>query len=107
MQLPPVRIYALILVKRQIQPCKFRNRPPAAQTGQTARKTGRENSTQIRPLETIRSRPQTGSVYNHDTAVNTSRQSLLLITQKKLELISKAKTVKCTMNQIKAVKRQI
>lgn len=36
---------------------------PAAQSGQTARKTGRENSTQIRPPETIRNRPQAGSVY--------------------------------------------
>lgn len=36
---------------------------PAAQSGQTDRKIGRENGTQIRPPETIRSRPQAGSVY--------------------------------------------
>lgn len=37
--------------------------PPAAQSGQTARKTGRKNGMQTRPPETIRSRPQAGSVY--------------------------------------------
>lgn len=37
--------------------------PPAAQPGETDRKTGRENGTQIRLPETIRSRPQAGSVY--------------------------------------------
>ena len=42
-------------------------------------------------------------IYNHDTAVNTSRQLLLLITQKKLELIPKAKTVKCTPNPSEVV----
>lgn len=76
---------------------------PAAQSGQTARKTGRENSTQIRPPETIRNRPQAGSIYNHDTAVNISRQSLLLIAQKKLELIPETKAVKCTPNPSEAV----
>lgn len=37
--------------------------PPTARTGQAARKTGRENGTQIRLPETIRNRPQSGSVY--------------------------------------------
>lgn len=37
--------------------------PPAIQSGQTDRKTGRENGTQIRPNEATRSEPQTGSVY--------------------------------------------
>ena len=76
--------------------------PPTARTGQAARKTGRENGTQIRLPETIRNRPQSGSVYNHDTAVDTSRQSLLLITRKKLELIPEAKAVKCTYNPFKS-----
>lgn len=75
----------------------------AAQSGQTARKTGRENGTQIRPPETIRIRPQARSMYSHDTAVNASRQSLLLIAQKLLELILEAKTVKCTPNPSEAV----
>lgn len=65
--------------------------PPAAQFGQTARKTGRENGTQIRPPETIRSRPQAGSIYNNDTAVNTSRQSLLLIMQKNARIDSRSR----------------
>ena len=42
-------------------------------------------------------------IYNHDTAVNTLRQSLLLIMQKLLELIPEAKAVKCTSNPSEAV----
>lgn len=41
-------------------------------------------------------------IYNHDTAVNVLRQSLLLIMQKLLELIPEAKAVKCTSKSVRS-----
>ncbi len=88
-------------IKRSNTALQDQEPPPAARTGQKdqlrkryANKTAGSNQKQT----TSRKR-----IYNHDTAVNTSRQSLLLLNQKTLELISEAEAVKCTPNPSEAV----
>lgn len=102
MQPPPARIYALMLLKRQMQPCKIRSLRQLHELDKLPEEQLRKWYTNKTAGNDQKQTAIRKCIYNHDTAVDISRQSLLLITRKKLELIPEAKAVKCTYNPFKS-----
>lgn len=90
MQPPPVRIYALMLLKRQMQPCKIRSLRQLHELDKLPEEQLRKWYTNKTVGNDQKQTASRKCIHNYDTAVNVLRQSLLLITQKLLELISEA-----------------
>lgn len=92
-----------MLLKRQMQPCKIRSLRQLHELDKLPEEQLRKWYTNKTAGNDQKQTAIRKCIYNHDTAVDTSRQSLLLITQKLLELILETDAVKCTPNPFKSV----